>query len=278
MPALSLEQEVGGWLLSLTLQLLRMWPISFPDHFILWLFPPQLWISSIMNYLWLHNMSRCWSVSGLNLVLFFNCSHQAPSGGSAPWGRLQASPSKLGVISVWVWSKCARIPAPVCPLGDLLPWQLRGGRKHTPGSVPLLTGQWSEGPWALRGCGNGGKHFEKREAGDSLDLCISSNVNKANENHLDPLLSGELCSWPRSDTGLNCLGALLFGLFSLVNTTALHLLWLTASTDAKLRILRARCKLHMDFFSCLERPCPNPCSFPRVNCVYKQRILCFLHV
>ena len=110
-----------------------MWPISFPDHFILWLSHPQLWISPIMNYLWLHNMSRCCLISGLNLALFFNCSHQASSGESAPPGRLQVSPSKLGVIPVWVWSKCAPRLHSCVPLGRFAALAAKGWQTAHPG-------------------------------------------------------------------------------------------------------------------------------------------------
>ena len=50
--------------------------------------------------------------------------------------------------------------------------------------------------------------------------------------------SERIFSCPLNNMGLNCMGPLIYGFFSIVNTTGLHIPWSVESVDAELQICR----------------------------------------
>ena len=71
--------------------------------------------------------------------------------------------------------------------------------------------------------------------------------------------------WPLNNRGLNLAGPLTHGIFSVVNTIALHDLCSVESEDTELRIQRAVDKLYLAFLLCGGQ-CPLRLCCSRVNC------------
>ena len=86
-----------------------------------------------------------------------------------------------------------------------------------------------------------------------------------------------LCSWALNSAGLNCMGPLTCGFFSLVNTVVLCDLWLVESTDVEPQILR-NCIYggptinYTQIFQLCRGSAPLTPYCSRVNCIFN----CFL--